>query len=143
MVLSNKLVEIIEHNADQLSRRWIELVRTDECTPTYHSYDEDKLYERAFSVYSHLGDWLSAGPTQEEVTRLYTELGRQRHREGFQLSELLQALILTRRVLWTKIQMDGLFDTALDLNQALDLRNQTIRFFDRAMVCAAKGYESV
>ncbi len=143
MVLSKKLVEIIEHNADQLSKRWIELVQADECTPTYHTYDEEKLYDRAFSVYSHLGEWLLTEPNQKELARTYTELGRQRHTEGFQLSELLQALILTRRVLWTKIQMEGLFDTALDLNQALDLRNQTIRFFDRAMVCAARGYESV
>lgn len=143
MILSTKLVAIIERNADQLSRRWIELVRRDEATPTYHEYDEDKLYRRVYSVYSQLGRWLSAESTGEEVARLYTELGRQRHKEGFRLSEVLQALILTRRVLWSKIQMDGLFETALDLNQVLDLRSRTIRFFDRAMVCTAQGYESV
>jgi hypothetical protein len=143
MVLSAKLVELIERNADQLTKRWLDIVQTDECTPTYHTYDKDKLYQRAFSVYSQLGKWLSDEASQDETTKIYTALGAQRHREGFQLSEVLQALILTRRVLWTKVQTDGLLDTVLDLNQALQLRNQTIRFFDRAMVCMAKGYESV
>ena len=142
MVLSAKLVELIERNADQLTERWLDAVRTDECTPTYHTYDRERLHGRAFSVYSQLGRWLADDASQDEITRIYTALGVQRHREGFKLSEVLHALILTRRVLWTKVQIDGLLDTALDLNQALQLRNQTIRFFDRAMVCTAQGYES-
>ncbi len=142
MVLSAKLVELIERNADQLTKRWLDVVQADECTPTYHNYDREKLYERAFSVYSQLGKWLSDDASQDEITKIYTALGAQRRREGFRLSEVLQALILTRRVLWTKVQTDGLLDTALDLNQALQLRSQTVRFFDRAMVCAAQGYES-
>jgi hypothetical protein len=142
MVLSNRLVDLIERNADPLTRRWIEIVRTHESTPTYHTYDEGKLYERAFSVYSQLGRWISAETTKEEKKTIYTALGKQRYQEGFRLSEVLQALIITRRVLWSKIQSEGFLDTALDLNQALELSNHIILFFDRAMVYATQGFES-
>ena len=141
MVLSNRLVQLIERNADKLTRRWIEIVRTHEGTPTYHTYDEDKLYERAFSVYSQLGKWLSAETTNKEVKGIYTALGAQRRKEGFKLSELLEALIVSRQVLWAKVESEGLLDTALDLNQALELSDRTVAFFDRCAVYAAQGYE--
>jgi hypothetical protein len=93
-------------------------------------------------VYSQLGKWLSAETTKEDIKEIYTTLGAQRHQEGFLFSEVLEALIITRRVLWAKVESDGLLDTALDLNQALALSDRAIVFFDRAMFYAAQGYES-
>jgi hypothetical protein len=142
MTISLRLVRLVEQNADQLTKKWVELVRTDPGTPTYHTYDEAKLYQRAFSVYSQFGKWLSTETTTEEIQERYTALGAQRRKEGFALSELLQALIITRRVLWLRVESEGLLDTALDLNLALQLSNQTTLFFDRAMFFAAQGYES-
>jgi hypothetical protein len=142
MVLSNKLVGLIERNADQLTRRWLDIVRTHENTPTYHTYDEHELYDRAFSVYSQLGRWLSAATTRAEIKRIYTELGRRRRQEGFKISEVLEALLITRQVLWAKVESEGLLDTALDLNQALELNDRTSTFFERCAVYAAQGYES-
>jgi len=142
MVLSAKLVTLIERNADQLSKRFVGLVQSNEHTPTYHRFDQKELYDRAFVVYSQLGKWLSTATTKDEVIRLYAELGARRRREGFALSEVLQALVITKRLLWEKIESEGLLDTALHLNQALELRHLTAQFFDRAMVGAARGYES-
>lgn len=142
MTVSQKLVDLIERNADDLTKRWLELVRKHPDTVSYHTYNERELYDRAFSVYSQLGRWLSANSTKGEIEKNYRTMGAQRRREGFKLSEVLQALIITRRVLWGKIENDGFLDSALDLIQALQLNNQTILFFDRAMVYAAQGYES-
>ena len=142
MTISRKLVGLIEHNADALAKRWLELVKKHPATVSYHTYDEVELYQRAFSVYSQLGKWLSDSTGKEEVQKIYTAMGAQRRKEGFELSEVMQALIITRRVLWAKIEGDGLLDNALDLNLALQLNNRTILFFDRAMLYAAQGYEA-
>jgi hypothetical protein len=140
--VSTKLVELIERDADHLTQRWLEIVRGHEDLPTYGAYDEHKLYERGFTVYSQLGRWLSSETTKEGIKAAYTALGAQRRLEGFRLSEVIEALIITRRVLWAKIESDGLLDTALDLNQALELNDRALVFFDRAMFYAAQGYES-
>ena len=142
MVLSNKLVVLIERNADQLTKRWIEIVRTHANTATYHQYDEKKLYERAFSVYSQLGKWLSDETSKEEIRGIYFELGKQRKTENFKLSELLLALVITRRVLWLMLPKGDLLEDVSSLYDGLDVTNHTILFFDRAMVYAAQGYES-
>jgi hypothetical protein len=139
---STKLVELIERDADHLTKRWLEIVRGHEDLPTYLAYDEHKLYERCFRVYSQLGKWLSSETTKEDIKAAYTALGAQRRLEGFRLSEVIEALIITRRVLWAKIESEGLLDTALDLNQALELNDRALVFFDRAMFYAAQGYES-
>jgi hypothetical protein len=140
--VSKNFIALIEHHAKELTNQWLERVRKDPRTPTYHTFNRDELYSRAFNVYSQLGKWLSYDTTKEDIARIYTALGRERHKEGFVLSEVIHALILTRRVLWFKILSEGLLDTALDLNLALDLSNQTIVFFDRAIFYTIQGYES-
>lgn len=83
-----KPVTLIEKNADELTKKWMDVVRAHPDMPTYHSYDEGKLYERAFSVYSQLSKWLSKETTKEELKNIHFALGKQRRQEGFTLSEL-------------------------------------------------------
>lgn len=142
MPLFRRLVGLIETNAEELTRKWMDIVTTHPDTPTYHKYERDQLHERAFSVYSQLGKWLSDAATKDEIKRIYFTLGQHRRDEGFRLSEVLQALIITRRVLWLKIESDGLLDSAMDMSLAMQLSNRTVLFFDRAMFYTAQGYES-
>jgi hypothetical protein len=141
MYISQKLVELIERDADKLSKKWLEEVQKRPETPTYHTFDPDELYRRAHMVYSQLGKWISYETRKEDIATHYTALGAQRRREGFALSEVIHALILTRRFLWLKVLSDGFLDTALDLHKGLDLNNRAVLFFDRAIYYTALGYE--
>jgi hypothetical protein len=142
MYISQKLVQMIERDADKLAKKWLEDVRKRPETPTYHTFDPDELYRRAQLVYSHLGKWVSNETNKEEIAKQYTALGAQRRREGFALSEVIEALIITRRYVWLKVLSDGFLDTALQLHQGLDLTNRVILFFDRAIYYTAVGYEN-
>lgn len=141
MFISRKLVEMIERDAGMLAKKWLEDVRRRPETPTYHTFDPDELYRRAHLVYSQLGKWVSYETSKEEIATHYTALGAQRRKEGFALSEVIHALILTRRYIWLKVLADGFLETALELHQGLDLVNRVILFFDRAIYYTAKGYE--
>lgn len=140
--ISDRLVTLIEKNADQLTKDWLSEVRKNPATPTYHTYDEKALYKRAFDVYSRLSKWISKETTKEEIARHYIDLGFQRRRENFALSEVVQALILTRRFLWLKVLSEGFLDTALELYKALQLNNRVILYFDRAIYYITLGYET-
>ena len=139
--VSKKLVNLIEDNAHELTIRCIDNLLEHQYTKTYCTYDEDKLYERVYRVYSQLGKWISRRTTKEEIAEHYTALGAQRKREGFKVSEVIQALIIIRRHLWLKILAEGFIDNVLELNQALALNNRVILFFDRAIHYTIKGYE--
>ena len=136
-----RLVTLIERNADRLSRDWLADVQRRGETPTYHTYQEDILYKRAHRVYSHLSEWICRDTTKEMIAEEYTQLGRRRFGEGFALSEVLEALILTRRHLWLLVLKEGFINTAMDMQGALDLNARVVLFFDRAMFSTAKGYE--
>lgn len=138
---SRKLVDLIERNADELTKSYVEDIRRDPRMPNYQGFDQKEIYKRAYRVYSQLGKWVSRETTREEVRSYWTALGRQRRREGFPMSEIVLSLCHIRRLLWAKIQASGLLDTALDLYQAMDLQHRVLIFFDRAIYYAAVGYE--
>jgi hypothetical protein len=141
--MSDKLVKLIEKNAKQLSINWLSDVRRHPDTPTYHKFNEEELYNRAFDVYSRLSKWISKETSKEEIHKHYFALGIQRRKEGFALSEVIQAMIITRRHIWLKVMSEGFLDTALDMYKALELNNRVILFFDRAIHFTALGYENV
>ena len=138
---SRKLVDLIEHNAEELTTGYIEIVRHDPRMPGYREFNQKEIWTRAFRVFSQLGRWISCETTKEEMTNYWTALGKQRRAEGFPFSEIILSLCHIRSLLWQKVQAEGLMDTALDLYQAIDLYNRVVLFFDRAMYFAAAGYE--
>ncbi len=140
-MISQKLIRLIESNADELTDRWLKKVRVHPDTPTYRTFSDERLKKRALDVYAHLGRWVGYEEHQDEVERNYTALGAERYHEGFALSEVLAALILTRNELWLFIQERGFFDSALQLYQTLELYNRVVAYFDRAVLNAARGYE--
>jgi hypothetical protein len=141
MYHANNLVNLIERNAESLAKQWLEIVQTHPGTPTFHTWDEDQLFTRVYKVYSYLGRSISEQTTREDIEREYVALGQQRFAEGFALSEVIQALIISRRVLWLKIQADGFLDTAVDFHLGLDLNNKVVLFFDRAIYYTTIGFE--
>jgi hypothetical protein len=132
---------MIEAHADELTKRWLKEVRRSEATAGYHSLPDATLYERAFDVYARLGRWVGSEGHLEEVERTYTALGRQRYQEGLRLSEVVEALAMTKYELWAYIRDYGLLDSALALYQALELYNRVVLFFDRATHYLVVGYE--
>ena len=140
--VSQKLVELIENSAGELTANWLNDVKKNTKTPMYQNFNEKDLYQRAFRVYSQLGKWLSRDTSKEEIKNYWTSLGRERRKECFVLSEVIQAVALVRRHLWNKVQSEGLLDSAYDLFQAMELYNQVTLFFDRAIYYTAVGYES-
>jgi hypothetical protein len=141
MLISEKLVELIEKNADSLTKEWLANVQKHPDTPTYHKFNPDELYRRAFSLYSNLRKWVSKETTKEEIAKYYIALGQQRRKEGFSLSEIIQSRFLIRRHLWLRVISEGFLDTALELHMAMELNNRVILFFDRAIFYTAVGYE--
>jgi len=140
-MLSQKFVELIEKNAEKLAREWLQDVRKNVHTPAYHTFDEDRLYQRAFNMYKNLGQWLNVQTPKEQTTKYYLKYGQDRCQEGFPLPELIYSFILFRRHLWLFILHSGFLDTAYELLRGLELNNRIILFFDRALHSMVLGYE--
>jgi hypothetical protein len=140
-MISQQLVDLIEKNADKLAKEWLADVKKNALTPYYHTFDEDRLHERAFSMYKELSRFLEVKTPKEQITKYYRKYGQDRFQEGFPLSQLIYSFILFRRHLWLFILHSGFFDTAYELLRALELNNRVVLFFDRALVSMVQAYE--
>jgi hypothetical protein len=140
--LSKKYVELVEKNSAKLTERVMSDIKKHPGTKTYRTYDDSQLSKRIFNVYNEFGKWMSTATTLDSIKEVYTALGKQRRKEGFALSEVIQTLIITRRHIWLLIESEGFLDTALDLRQAIDLINRSVLFFDRAIYFTALGFET-
>ena len=139
-MLIARLVALIEDHADELTARLVRRLREDPRTSEYRRFDEAELGRRAHDVYAHLGGWLeraSEGRVEEE----YFRLGNTRRTEGIAPSQVVSALLLTRRNLWEFVDSVG-GNTVLELRQQWDLELLVVRFFDRAIYHTVRGYES-
>ena len=135
------LVEFVNENADVMAQRWLEIVRRHSGTPTYHGWNEEELLDRAREVFTNLGAAIMKPSMKKPVAESYSALGLKRCREGFAVSEVVQALIITRRVLWFKVQAEGLMEMIQDPQLALEVSNRVVLFFDRALYFTAVGFE--
>ena len=139
-MMIGKLVALIEDHADELTARMVRLVREDPMTEGYDRFDDKELGARARLVYANLGQWLSE-TSEEHVEEEYFRVGQLRYEEGVPLSHVVMALLLTRRNLWRFVEAQG-WDNIFDLRQQLDLQILVVRFFDRAIHHAVRGYEA-
>ncbi|OGD19444.1 MAG: hypothetical protein A2Y69_13735 [Candidatus Aminicenantes bacterium RBG_13_59_9] len=140
-LVSRKLIDLIECHADELTRLYLDEVKSNPQLSSYRKIDQDELYKRAYQVYHHLGKWISKETTKEEVRAYWWDLGKERRGEGLPLSEIILSLCILRALLWKKVEVEGMMETALDLYEAMELNNRVIVFFDRAVYYASCGFE--
>jgi len=141
-LLSDALVDVIERNAERIVNLWIADVRTNRSTPAYNTMDPDRLFRRAHRIVSQFGRWMGGGYDDGDVMAFYMQLGRERRREGLPLSEVLSALSLIRKHIWTFALSRGVWDRTLAIYMALELDRRIVVFFDKAAVHTARGYEA-
>ncbi len=141
-MLYKKFISLIQSHAEQLTENWIKEVKNNPATPGYKNISEDILHKRAYDDYVKLGELLQEEePTFQSQAEHYLKLGRDRAKEGLRLSELIYALILSRVVLWQYVVNQGLINSAIDLQQALEFYQKISNFYDKAAYFVACGYE--
>ncbi len=69
--LSDKLVRIVENNADIIAGRWLEDVRTGKSTPAYASADPERTLQRSLMIISQFRKWLGGEYTDLHVRNFY------------------------------------------------------------------------
>ena len=150
-MLAARLLLVIQAHARRLTDDAIQDLTTNELTPAFRRLRAADLASRVSSLYSNLGTWIG-DPNESPIRDEYENMGRIRFREGVPVSELIYAIILTKRHLRRCIRDYGLVDFAgdrvvpgellpLELHSIQELNYQVGEFFDRAIYYLARGYE--
>jgi hypothetical protein len=141
MMFSYRLVRLIESHADALAKGLEEQVQTSsEISHFLTNVPAHELRERVYEIYRHLGEWL-LGKNEQDIEHRYREIGTRRARQHVPLSEVIQAIVLTKENLWRFLKSEAVVDRAVEIMGELELLQMLEMFFDRAIYYAALGYE--
>lgn len=140
-LLSDRIVGLVEKNAEHIACVWLADVTTNRSTPSYHTFDREKLYDRVLGVTAHFSNWLSGSYENRDIRSCYTQLGKERKAEGFALSEVISALSLIKKHIWEFALSKGVWEKTIDIYMELELNRRINLFFDKAIFNTIKGYE--
>jgi hypothetical protein len=108
--------------------------------PSYTHVPPEELRERVHEIYQHLAEWL-LGKGQMDVEKRYLAIGAKRAHQGVPLSQLIWAIILTKKNLWDFLKREAVLDRPVEIAGELEVEELVDQFFDRAIFYAAVGYE--
>ena len=139
-MISQRLLRLVQQNADRLTNDLIAEVRRDPRTSAYHKLSEEDLHERALDLYHNLGQWLSAR-TEFAVQTRYEAFGRRRYQERIPFSQVMFALTTAKNILFNFIRGAVAAESAAELPLEYELALAISQFYDKALYHAATGYE--
>ncbi len=139
-MISDKLIGLIENNADKIIKRWIERLSSDPATPSFSPDALSRFDAKAHMVIEELGQWISYDKPKEDIVRHYSQEGVGLFRLGIPLCEGVRAIILLKRTIWLFVLDSSAFESAIELNQMRELNDRASLFFDRAQYNFIRGY---
>ena len=140
-VMSHRLVDFIEKNANGIAWSWIHDVTTNKTTPGYHARDRMVLLNTVLAVLSQISLWLGGDYSDFNIHDYYIGLGKEDRDGGFLLSEVLSAISLIRKHIWDTALSRGTWQKTIDLYMTFEFERRLIIFFDRAAYYTTRGYE--
>ena len=140
MMFSYRLVRLIESHADALAGGLEEKVQFSSQIAHFRNVPAHELRERVYEIYRHLGEWL-LGKNELDIEHRYREIGARRAHQRIPLSEVIQAIVLTKENLWEFLKSEAVMDRAVEIMGELELLQMLEMFFDRAIYYASVGYE--
>jgi len=140
MMFSYRLVRLIESHADALAHGLEERVQTSPNVCHFRQVPAHELRERVYEIYRHLGEWL-LGKNELDIEHRYRQIGARRAYQRIPMSEVVQAIVLTKENLWEFLKSEAVIDRAVEIMGELELLQMLEMFFDRATYYASVGYE--
>lgn len=139
-MLSDSLVGFLSEHADYVARLWMADVRSSHTTEGYRRLDTEMLHEECAAGLKQLGQWLEGQCSEEQTKSFYRDLGARRRSQGLELHEVLSALMLLKKHVWSYARSQGVWQRPVEMYRVMELQSRFAVFFDKAMYNSARGY---
>ncbi len=140
MLLSSKLIQLIEDHWDPITNGIIKEIQRNPRLRHIGALPEGELRDRARDILEHLGHWLS-GPHEDELARRFQAIGAARFTDAIPLAEVVLAYIVVKTRLIDYVRGQGLVQNPVALYAEEELQHTVGRFFDSIIYHVVCGYE--
>jgi uncharacterized protein len=125
---------------EEIATMWLQDLRISQQTPSYQAISDDELVNASEFALAQVGEYFSGKPSEANISEFFHNLGATRKAQGLPLPELISAILLLKREIWISSRTHGVWESAMDLQRAVDMSRELGRFFDRAVYYATAGY---
>lgn len=140
-MLSDALVTLIHEHADDIASQWIDDIQSNPTTRRYQQVSGEELRGQVTLALSQFSRWWQGEDVGAEMRRAYRRTGRRRARGGFAQHEVLSALMLLRKHIWTFARQQGIWRRPIEVYRVLELDRRLVLYFDRAMYHISRGFD--
>lgn len=130
-------MRLIESHSEALASGVEEKVHENLQVSHFRSIPTHELRERVYEIYRHLGEWRN----EFNIEHRHREIGARRAAQDVPLSEVIQAIVLTKENLWDFLKSEAVMDRAIEIMGELELLQMLEMFFDRAIYHVVVGYK--
>lgn len=134
------LLDVLTLDSENLSRLWVRKVRKASNLKTYNSMTDDELMVININLYKMLALWFEKEIDKNRIGAFFVEIGKNRRRQNFAVSEVAYALLLGQRAVLEFITSESTLDSSLALYTVLDLTTRVADFFFLGSYYMMKGY---
>jgi hypothetical protein len=144
--LADKLLDLSKKHASEIAELWYKAVSTNPRTTSYSSLNKDTLINQSASFYRNLKQFFFSDNPYSDMERFLETNGYADYAYGHKvpLCEAIYALIIMRRYIWLHADTQAmLYNSPLEVYQALESVNRTILLFDYAIYIVTKRYDEM
>jgi 8-oxo-dGTP diphosphatase len=139
-MLSDTLVDFISGHVSYVARLWLADVRSNRTTPGYMRLEPEPLLAECTTGLQLLGRWLEGESTEEEIKHFYHDLGARRRSQGVESHEMLSAVMLLKKHIWTFARSQGVWERPVEAYRVMELQSRFAVFFDKAVYHLSRGF---
>ena len=139
-MLSDSLIGFASDHAAYVARLWLADVRSNRTTVGYIHLDPESLLSECTVGLQLLGHWLEGESTEEEIRSSYRDLGARRRAQGVAAYEMLSAILLLKKHIWTFARSQGVWDRPVDAYRVMELQSRFAVYFDKAVYHSSRGF---
>jgi 8-oxo-dGTP diphosphatase len=139
-MLSDTLVGFVGDHASYVARLWLADARSSHSTISYMRLDPELLLAECTTGLQLLGRWLEGEGTEEEIRSFYRGLGARRRSQGIQTHEMLSAVMLLKKHIWTYARSQGVWERPVETYRVMELQSRFAVYFDKAVYHLVRGY---
>lgn len=127
-------------NCETLAQTWLKKVRKAENLRTYNEMPDAELIGVNSKIYVKLSLWFQKEIDKNQIGAFFVDIGKERKKQGFSVSEVSFALLLSLRTVQEYLMNEDIGEGSMKMYLLMNMSSQVADFFFLGSYYMMKGY---